>query len=633
MTLDDIINSVNIAEDLDEQKLNEIGAAVLEGYQIDKRSREGWEGKLDEWTELALQAEENKTFPWPNAANVKYPLVTTAALQFSSRAYPALVPSSGAVRGRTIGFDPSGQKQSRAIRIGKHMSWQLSEQMESWEEDMDKLLFALPIIGTMFKKTYYDGSKRHNVSEIVYPKELVVNYWTSCLEDAPRVTHELRMSQNDIYERKMAGLYLDVELEKPYMGEEEKVSEMVSGTVNASPSDDVSMPYIIYEQHTYYDLDDDGYAEPYIITIDSTSGKVLRMVARFEKEDVEYTEDGEILKIKPMNFFTKFTFVPAPDGGFYDIGFGVLLGPINETINTAINQMLDSGTLSNLQSGFIARGIRIKGGNKEFEPGEWKYVNSTGDDLRKSIVPLPVREPSSVLFNLLQLMITAGERLSSVTEIMTGDIPGQNTKATVAMNAVEQSMKVFTAIHKRCHRSLKSEYKKLFELNSLYMEDQEYFTVLDAGQEQGQIVAKGDYNSGDFDVVPASDPNVATEQQRMQKLGVVGQMLQLGTINPAVYTKMVLEYSEVPNVEQLMQMPPRQPSLEEIQFQHEAQMDMQRLEMEKLKNEYDGILALAKAEQAETGQQLDAYKAKLETLKTQKEIVNNANRSDKRAVR
>jgi chaperonin GroES len=623
-----LLDSVNIADELGDRDLEKIGSHIKQGYDLDKASREGWEGNVDKWLELALQVVDQKTTPWPDASNVKYPLLTTAALQFSARAYPALVPNTSVVRGRVIGFDNDGSKLERAIRVGKHMSYQLLEQMEDWEEGMDKLLFALPIVGCMFKKTYFDSVKASNVSEGVYPKELVVNYFTKSLEDAPRVTHELKLSSNEIYERVTEGVFLDVELQTPTVEQTQRqtqTSEQSTGVVPPT-STDSSTPYSLLESHCFLDLDGDGYEEPYIITIEESSNKVLRIVARYDETSITLTVRGDILRIAPINYFTKFGFIPSPDGGFYDIGFGVLLGPINDTINTLVNQMLDSGTMYNMQAGFMAKGIRIKGGNKPFMPGEWKVVASTGDDLRKGLVPLPVKEPSNVLFQLLGTMISSGEKLSSVTEMMTGEIPGQNTKATVAMAAIEQGMKVFSSIYKRNHRSLSKEYKKLFYLNSIYLDEEDMFTILDVGQEKAAQIGRSDYNLDDVDVVPASDPNMSTEQQKLAKVQAIAEILQLGTVNVQEYTKRYLEALEEPNIEALMKMPPPQPK-------PEVEIEKQKLSMQKAKEEDDstraweqlkinrtlaetkGMLDLAKAEQAELGQQMSMLQAEMQKIR------------------
>ena len=625
LKIETILKSTNLAEDLDEDDLNEIGAYIVSGYETDIDSRQEWEDKIGEWTNLALQVAEKKTFPWPNAANVKYPLVTVASMQFNARAYPALISGTNPVRGRVIGKDVDGSKTERSIRVAKHMSYQLIEQMDDWEEQMDKLLFALPIVGCLFKKTYYSTTLGRNVSEVVYPKELVVNYWAKTLEDAQRITHVLEYSDNALKEKISGGLFKDQDYQKePSESVEGNDTDKALGQEKPEVEDDTS-PFIFLEQCCFLDLDGDGYKEPYIVTVDKATKKVARIVARFENKNITYAEDGKtILRIDPFQFYTKFSFVPSPDGGFYDIGFGVVLGPINETINTLINQLLDAGTLSNLQSGFISKGIRIRGGNMSFTPGEWKSVNSVGADIKQGLLPLPVREPSQVLFSLLGMMVTAGEKLSSVSEIMTGEIPGQNVKATVAMTAVEQGMKIFNAIYKRIHRSLSKEYKKLFKLNSMYLNEKEYFVILDVGNERGEQIGIKDYNLEDVDVVPSSDPNVATEQQRLQKLEVLTHLLQMGTINPQEYTKRFLEATEQPNIEALMQMPDRGPP-PELEFEMKQHQDKMMLEWKKVEIEAttgiaQAIKYIADAEAAEPGDnQVEQYAQMLNVVKTAKE--------------
>lgn len=620
LKLETILESENIAELLKDKDLEAIGEIVFSGYEMDKRSRKSWEDKLDEWTKLALQVAETKSFPWPNAANVKYPLITTAAMQFSARAYPALLPGTNPIRGRVVGFDIDGSKQERAYRVGKHMSYQILEEMEDWEEEMDRLLFALPILGCMFKKTYFNSVKGVNSSEVVYPKELVVNYWAKNLDEAERITHELKMSENDIYERTAQGLYIEQDFEESLELAVNSHQKITNESLGLSPpfEHDDTTPYLILEQCTYLDLDGDDYKEPYVVTIEAQSKKVLRIVPRFFRESIKYTEKGKILRISATNYYTKFSFIPSPDGGFYDIGFGVLLGPINETINTLINQLLDAGTLSNMQSGFIAKGIRIKGGNKTFTPGEWKFANSIGDDLRKGLVPLPVREPSQVLFSLLNMMIQAGDRLSSVTEVMSGEIPGQNTKATVTMAAIEQGMKVFSAIYKRIHRSLSKEYKKLFELNSMFLPEETYFNIIDMGQEGQEQIGFTDYAQGDIDVLPTSDPNVSTQEQKMQKVQAMAQLLQMGTINPQEYTKRFLEALETANMEVLMQMPEPQPNpeieLEKERFQDESSRAWEKLRIESTLAESTALKNIAEAESKEEGSQLDLYTQQMKAM-------------------
>jgi len=618
LDIETLLKSVNIADELDEETLNHIGRVVVEEYDEDLASREQWEKAYDEWMDLAMQVTEEKSYPWPNAANVKYPILTTAALQFGSRSYPALISGTQVVKGRIVGFDETGEKARQAVRVGKHMSYQLLEEMEDWEEDMDKLCTTLPIVGCMFKKTYFDSSKGINISRLVFPKDLVVDYWASSLEEANRKTHVLELSDNDIYERVCEGIYRDVELRKVDV---ETDSSKDNREGREAPELGDATPHIILEQHRYLDLDGDGYAEPYIVIVDEESEQVLRIVARFDEGGVKQREDGKIMRIEPVEYFTKYSFIPNPDGGFYDIGFGLLLSPINETVNTLINQLLDSGHLNTMQAGFISKGIRIKGGSKSFSPGEWKVANSTGDDLRKGIVPLPTKEPSNVLFTLLGMMIEGAQRLGSVTDILTGENPGQNQPATTTMAVIEQGLKVFSSIYKRMHRSMKKEFKKLYRLNSIYLPERAYFQILDIGEEQAAEIQKADYDVKSVNIIPQADPNVASESQRLIKAQATLELIPLGTVNPTVATQRVLEAQNQPGVKELMTMPEPQPNPEVLKMQDESERDWARIQLEAneskariTKLETGSILDLAKAEAAEEGTQLDVYMARAEAI-------------------
>src|SRR3990167_4344922 len=576
LNLTKILESTNIASELDEEVLVEIVSRVLKDFDTDETSRKDWMKSAEEWIKLSTQVIENKTFPWNNAANVKYPLVMTSAMQFSARAYPALVQGLDVVKIRTVGEDPNGEKAQRAQRISKHMSYQILEQMEDWEEDMDKITMMVPIIGCAFKKTWFDSNLDRNRSELVHAKDLVVNYYAKSLETASRKTHILYKSPNEIKEKQLKGIYLDVELQKPAPANDMVNPELDRIQGSSPPSEDSSAPYVILEQHRFWDLDGDGYEEPYVITIDKESKRVLRIVARFQEDSVERQGD-KIVRITPTEYFTMFPFIPNPDGGFYPLGFGALLGPLNEVVNTLINQLLDAGTLSTLQGGFLSKGLRLKPGNVKFEPGEWKIVNSGGDDLKKGIVPLPTKEPSTVLFQLLGTIVQSGKELASVAEIFVGKMPGQNTPATTTMASIEQGMKVFTAIYKRLFRSLKKEYKKLYRLNRLYLDEKEYFTILDTGQ--GGEVSKQDYLGDPTDIAPNADPTAVSEVQKLAKAQGLIELAQLGTLNMMEVTKRVLEAQQHENITALIDTQPKQDP-KAVEMQAKMQMEQQKHQLD-----------------------------------------------------
>lgn len=624
MKLEDIVTKTNnLAEDLDEKELELIGKQVYQDYDNDEESRIEWLEKTEEWQKLALQVVEEKSYPWPGAANIKFPLLTTAALQFAARAYGSILGSTEVVKGRVIGFDPDGSKTQKAIRIGKHMSFQVLEQMPEWEEDMDKLFIALPILGCMFKKTYYDPLNERNCSRVIFPKDLVVNYYAKDIETASRITHIISMYKNEVKERQMNDIFLDIDLAKPTDSEIDLKENQRMGLTPPSTDDDT--PYILLEQHCLLDLDEDGYKEPYIVTIEKSSHKVLRIVPRFDHDHIEYNSNSSLRRINPIEYFTKFDFIPNPEGCFYGVGFGILLGPINESVNTAINQIFDAGTLSNMQGGFLSRSIKLKAGEQFFRPGEWKSVNATGDDLRKSIVPLPTREPSSVLFQLLGLLIESAKEISTVSETMVGKMPGQNTPATTTMATIEQGQKVFTSIYKRIYRAMSKEFRKLFLLNSKYLTQDEEFTIL--GTSEGAAVKYDDYRDPNINVIPSADPNVATEEQKQAKANALLQLLPLG-LNVDEVKRRVLEAQNQPGIEKLLQVPPPQPDpeiqLKQQEFQWKQQKEAAELQLTQQRdmyvaqlNEANAIQALAKAQMETMGQRLDMMAKQLEMFTSQ----------------
>ena len=273
---------------------------------------------------------------------------------------------------------------------------------------------------------------------------------------------------------------------------------------------------LLLEQHVWLDLDGDGYAEPYIATIDSNSSEVLRLVARWESDDdVERTGQGKIISIRQTEMFTKYGLIPSPDGSIYDLGFGSLLGPLNESVDTIVNQLIDAGSLASAAGGFLSRGVKLKGGVMNFNPFQWNPIDSMGDDLRKGIFPLPVREPSAALYNLLSLLINYTQRISGSTDVMTGENPGQNTPAHNMQAMIEQGQKIYTACFKRQWRSMGQEFRKLFILNGRHLPDQFMFGTQQMGREL--------FLSDPSMLVPTADPNLVSDSQRSQQAILIKQ--------------------------------------------------------------------------------------------------------------
>ena len=536
---------------MDDEELSSLGQVMMNDINLDLNSRIEWEERNERANKLALQVVEKKTFPWPGASNVKFPLITIAAMQYHSRAYPALISNNEVVKCKVYGKDDDGEMHKRADRISRHMTYQVMEEDEGWEENTDKTLLVQAISGTAIKKSYFDPVKGHNVSELVLPNDFVVNYYTKSIPESPRVSHRILLSSNDLHERQVRGLFLKINDEPPPTTPAQ--SMLTNAREDAQgvrmPTGDPDTPFEFFETHFWHDFDEDGYKEPYIAYIRRDTSKIYRIVARYFEDSIEY-HNGEIIRIKPEQYFTKYGFVPSPDGGFYDLGYGVLLGPTNDSVNTIVNQLIDAGTMSVTGGGFLGRGVKIKGGDYSFKPHEWKRVDSTGDDLRANIFPLPIRDPNGVSFQLLQLLINYGERIAGATDIMTGVSPGQNTPAETSRNTMEQGMKVFNGIYKRTWRAMKEEFQKLYRLNQLYLPSEpvefEYNNEL-------SFVFPDDYSMDMKLVKPAADPNVVSDSQRqMQAQAVLQLATSTGGFNMYEVQKRYLDALKVSAIDQIL---------------------------------------------------------------------------------
>ena len=651
LTLDeDTVNAPNLCDRFSEQDLQAIGNWVFEGYSADKLSRYKWEKRTETAMDLAMQLQREKSFPWPNCSNIAFPLVTIGAMQFHARAYPTIISGTEIVKMRVIGFDPEGSEHDRANRVSMHMSYQVLEEDQAWEEQHDRLLLILAIVGCVFVKTYYDPASLHNVSELVLAKDLVINYWAKSVEDCPRKTHRIPLSRNDIRERVLSGVYKDVleefwyqEPARPQETMQDQKANLRRGSASSYQPDETT-PYYGLEQHCLLDLDGDGYAEPYIIVVEETSKTVLRIVSRMARiEDVTKVQSGphkgEIVSIRCEEYFTKYSFIPSPDGGIYDVGFGVLLGPLNESVNSLINQLVDAGTMSNTAGGFLGRGAKIRGGVYTFSPFGWNRVDSTGDDLRKSIFPLPVRDPSAVLFQLLGLLVNYTNRISGATDTIVGENPGQNTPAQTTQTMVEMGMKIYNAVFKRVWRAMKEEFRKLYILNSIHLPEESFFG------DQGERVLQEDYLGDPNKVVPVADPSITSEAQLLQQAMILKQMAQSTPgYNWEAVERRVLKAMKVedidsvypgPDSDKATKMPDPKASLEQLkqqgkQIQVDADKAMLAAELVETHHLNEAKIldlqasakkALAEAEGVGTSQQIQMLNASIGALKLRNDVV------------
>ena len=517
-----LIEEPNLTGRLGEPDCKLIAKWVWEGFEKDKASRRRWELNNNAGMDLAMQVQTAKNFPWPNCSNIVFPLVSIAALQFSTRSYSSLIKGP-----QIFKYKSQGQKNEQIIRqansLGRHLSWQCLEEDQAWEEQHDRLFINLAIVGSSFIKTRFSSTLQHNTSTLVQARDLVLDYFARSVEDCARKTEVIRLYRNEVYERCVGRVFRDVR-DEPWFRENARVG--VVDAVNTqqhdrrvgmdAPQGDQDTPFTFLEQHRFLDLDGDGYAEPYICTIESASRSLVRVVARVDRmEDVETNDRGDVIVIRPVEYYTKYGFIPAPDGGVYDMGFGVLLGPLNETVNTSLNQIFDAGTSNMLGGGFAATGAKLKSGVYTRTPGEYKQVKGAADDIRKSLITWPEIPISNVLFQVLELVIQYADRLAGSTETLVGENPGQNTPASTYQGMMEQGMQIYRSIYKRIWRGMKEEGKKLHLLNRRFMPDSQAFG------EGDERITREAYKANPNLLVPTADPNMVSDQMRVQRAGLI----------------------------------------------------------------------------------------------------------------
>lgn len=602
LDLQELKKSKNIVELLDDQELARVGKQVISGYKIDEDSRAEWKELVDKALAIVEQKMEVKNHPWEGAANIKYPLIKDAAIDYASKTIPEIIQNEDVVKCSTSGADPDGSKFARAQRVSKYMSYQLAVESPDWETGTDKLLQVLPVLGTVFKKTYYSPIEDRVISDLCVPDKICVNYNTQSLETARRITHKITLYQNDIIERQRSGLFtknIDPESLRPVHVD----------------SEDEDYPVELLEQHCWYDLDEDGYKEPYIVTVHEESQQVFRIVNRFKGIE---KKDGEVVRITPIEYFTDFHFLRSSDGGFYSMGFGTLLLPLNAAINSVINQLIDAGTLNNMQGGLIGRGVRLRAGDTAFKMGEWKSVDvASGHDLKDNVFALPTKEPSQTLLKLLELLIAAGKELSSTTDINQGRQQAQNVATGTVQALIEQGTKVFIAINKRLYRSLQKEYVKVYELNNKYLDNNRYREMLNDPNAE----VKKDFELNTMVVKPVADPTISSENQRFNKAAVLAT---LKTADPRAVDQYIVGVMNLDDQIVKMILPPKDPKAPPPPEQQKIIAEAQKLQAEVAQ-----IAAMARLSAEEI--QLKAQKGQDEAKMTQANVMESQARVAKMA--
>jgi len=543
----------NLAESLDEDILNRIANDLIDGINKDKSSRQDWESTyVDGLKYLGMKFDDERSEPFQGASGVIHPLLGEAVTNFQAQAYKELLPAGGPVKTQVIGMYDSAVEE-QAQRVQDFMNYQVIHVMEEFDEELDQLLFYLPLAGSAFKKVYYDETLGRAVSKFIAPEDLIVPYYTTDLETCPRITNVIKMPENEVKKLQMSGFYMDIDLTGSDDDESSEVKEEIEELTGIQDSYGDSEISVLYEVHCNLDLegyedknDDDeatGLKLPYIVTIDTYSNKILSIRRNFDEQDP--------LKQK-IDYFVHFKFLPGL--GFYGFGLTHMIGGLSKASTSILRQLIDAGTLSNLPSGFKTRGIRIRDEDTPIQPGEFRDVDAPGGTLKEAIQPLPFKEPSQTLYALLGTLVDAGKQFASIAEINVGQgNPQAPVGTTLAL--LERSTKVISAIHKRLHSAQKKEFKMLAKIFQDFLPTEYPYQV----GPNTQIKAT-DFDQR-IDIIPVSNPDIFSTSQR---ISMAQEMMQLVASNPEIHgaTGVYESYRRmyaaigVDNIDQLLVPPP-----------------------------------------------------------------------------
>ena len=552
----------NLAEVMDDDALDEIGTSLYDNYTEYKESRADWADSYREGLNLLGFKYTRRTQPFRGASSVTHPVLAEAVTQFQAQAYKELLPADGPVRAQIMGAI-SPEKQDQAHRVKDFMNYQLMDQMKEYEPEFDQMLFYLPLTGSTFKKVYYDELLGRAVSKFIQAEDLIVPYTANSLDDAEAIVHVIRMSKNDLRKQQVGGFYKDIELGEPPIEENQiKAKQLELEGVTANDQQRENM-YTILEVHTVLDLEDypdidennepTGIKLPYIITIDEASQSVLSIRRNYDEEDP--------LK-KKKSYFVQFKFLPGT--GFYGFGLIHMIGGLSRTATSALRQLLDAGTLSNLPSGFKTRGIRIRDDAQPLQPGEFRDVDAPGGNIKDQFMQLPFKGPDQTLLQLMGIVVQAGQRFASIADNQVGDMNQQAAVGTTVA-LLERGSRVMSAIHKRIYVGLKEEFKLLAKVFQSYLPAEYPYDVPGASRN----VKMTDFDDK-IDILPVADPNIFSQTQR---ISMAQTQLQLAQSNPEVHDlyqayRSMYEAIGVKNINAILPPPvqptPLDPSLEEI---------------------------------------------------------------------
>ena len=543
----------NLRDDIEEDELSDIGRTLYDNYESDKDSRSEWESMFERGFDLLGLKIEEASEPFEGACTAVHPLLIESAVKFQSKASQELFPPNGPVKAQVLGKHTL-EKENQAMRVQNFMNYQLTEQMPEYFDEFERMLFHLPLIGSSFKKIYYDASFKRPVSEFIPIDQFYVSYNASNLRNADRYTHVIYKSPVDLHREIKAEMYADIDLPEAGMVNPTSFSEKMDTIIGLSPSSSSDPQYVLLEQHCYLDIDEpnseEGESLPYIVTIEEQSKEVLSIRRNYAKDDPT--------KQKKVHF-VHYRFVPG--FGFYGLGLMHFLGNLTMSATAAMRALIDAGQFANLPGGFKAKGVRMVGNNEPIAPGEFKEVEATGIDLNKAIISLPYKEPSSTLYQMLQFVTAAGQKFADSTEQIVSDAASYGPVGTT-MALLEASSKFFTAIHKRLHKSQRDEFKILASIDKDYL-PQEYPYEVPLAE---RSIYQTDFD-GKIDVIPVSDPNIPSNAHRMMLANMALQMAQQsppGMFNTEALNRTILSAANMPNLDEILPPKPEPQALDPV---------------------------------------------------------------------
>ena len=539
--------NANLADYIDDTELMRFSGDLINDFEADKDSRKDWEDSYVKGLDMLGFKYENRTQPFEGASGVVHPLLAESVTQFQAQAYKELLPPSGPVRTQVIGLS-TPEVQDQAKRVQQFMNYQITEVMQEYDPDMDQLLFYLPLSGSAFKKIYYDALMKRACAKFVTGEDLVINYMATDLENAARVTHVIKTNGNDIRKQQLQGFYRDIAITTGQV-ETSEVKEKVNtleGVQREYGQDEDE--HTLLEMHITTDVpnfeDTSGVKLPFIITIDQYSGEILSIYRNYKEGDPDF---------RKISYFVHYKFLPGL--GFYGFGLIHMLGGLSRTATSVLRQLIDAGTLANLPAGFKARGMRIRDDDTPLQPGEFRDVDVTGTSIKESLLPLPYKEPSATLFQLLGFAVDAGKSFAAIADMKMGEGNEQNPVGTT-MALLERGTKVMSAIHKRLHYAQKVEFKLLAKVFQLYLPPEYPYQVVGGNQ----MIKQQDFDDR-VDVIPVSDPNIFSMAQRVT---LAQQQLQLATANPGLHNmreayRRMYDAMGVDNVDSILKPDPELP--------------------------------------------------------------------------